>query len=408
MAPRVVRAPSRSPAPPRPSGRQRRQPARRRQRQDAGRRAHRAPARRRRRAAGDPDPRLRAPHRAGRRRRSSPTGRACWPTSTRRRRTADARPRRARRRRRCRRGPLSLGPASPNASSAPPSTSSTMGFSTFSWSGTSICWSTSEHDLSDRPLPAGRLREPLTAAVHADAAIVDAGYLPAAERVGRALGVPRVVRVIAPPRAAADGRRRRHGGRARTLARVRGGRDRAPRAVLLGPRLGGMAARRHACRSAITISSRARDIARIAAAAKASAAAIVLTTDKDAVRFAACDLGDLPDRRRPADGDDRTGGRVPRVAARASAACRDSLHVRHWLEYVAVRALVAHGRADAVRAGRAVRAGARPRLVHPQRARAAVSRTRTSPPPFPRAPPPNAARSAAARSRTSSPRRSRR
>jgi tetraacyldisaccharide-1-P 4'-kinase len=37
-----------------------------------------------------------------------------------------------------------------------------------------------------------------------------------------------------------------------------------------------------------------RDIARIAAAAKTTAAAIVLTTEKDAVRFAACDLGDLP------------------------------------------------------------------------------------------------------------------
>jgi tetraacyldisaccharide 4'-kinase len=38
----------------------------------------------------------------------------------------------------------------------------------------------------------------------------------------------------------------------------------------------------------------ARDVARIAAAAKTAAAAIVLTTEKDAVRLAACDLGDLP------------------------------------------------------------------------------------------------------------------
>jgi tetraacyldisaccharide-1-P 4'-kinase len=36
------------------------------------------------------------------------------------------------------------------------------------------------------------------------------------------------------------------------------------------------------------------DIARIAKAAKASAAAIILTTEKDAMRFEACDLGDLP------------------------------------------------------------------------------------------------------------------
>ena len=34
--------------------------------------------------------------------------------------------------------------------------------------------------------------------------------------------------------------------------------------------------------------------AQIAAAAKASSAAIVLTTDKDAVRFAVCDLSNLP------------------------------------------------------------------------------------------------------------------
>jgi tetraacyldisaccharide-1-P 4'-kinase len=38
----------------------------------------------------------------------------------------------------------------------------------------------------------------------------------------------------------------------------------------------------------------ARDIRRITDAARASAAAIVLTTEKDAVRLTACDLGDLP------------------------------------------------------------------------------------------------------------------
>ena len=37
-----------------------------------------------------------------------------------------------------------------------------------------------------------------------------------------------------------------------------------------------------------------RDIARIAAAAKSAAAAIVLTTEKDAVRLETCDLGDVP------------------------------------------------------------------------------------------------------------------
>ena len=38
----------------------------------------------------------------------------------------------------------------------------------------------------------------------------------------------------------------------------------------------------------------ARDVARIAAEARAKGSAIVLTTEKDAVRLSACDLGDLP------------------------------------------------------------------------------------------------------------------
>jgi tetraacyldisaccharide-1-P 4'-kinase len=37
-----------------------------------------------------------------------------------------------------------------------------------------------------------------------------------------------------------------------------------------------------------------RDVKRIAADAKAAASAIVLTTEKDAVRLTACELGDLP------------------------------------------------------------------------------------------------------------------
>jgi tetraacyldisaccharide 4'-kinase len=152
---------------------------------------------------------------------------------------------------------------------------------------------TSEHDLSDRPLPAGRLREPLAAAVHAHAAIVDAGYLPAAERVGRALGVPRVFlssRLLGPPRMVIGGD---------TVVVPENSRVFATAAIAQPERffsdlvsaewqvVGTMAFRDHH-------QFTRRDIARIAAAAKASAAAIVLTTDKDAVRFAACDLGELP------------------------------------------------------------------------------------------------------------------
>ena len=60
-----------------------------------------------------------------------------------------------------------------------------------------------EEDLSDQLLPAGRLRERLSAAAAADAALVTAGYDAAAERVGRALALEtvfRVTRTIGAPR----------------------------------------------------------------------------------------------------------------------------------------------------------------------------------------------------------------
>jgi tetraacyldisaccharide 4'-kinase len=48
-----------------------------------------------------------------------------------------------------------------------------------------------EDDLQDQPLPAGRLRERISAAKAADAALITAGYDTAAERIGRAFGVSR-------------------------------------------------------------------------------------------------------------------------------------------------------------------------------------------------------------------------
>src|SRR5204862_6258818 len=66
-----------------------------------------------------------------------------------------------------------------------------------------------EEDLTDRPLPAGRLRERLQAARAADAVLVTAGYDSAADRVGRALGVDtvyRVTRTIGAPREIAGAR----------------------------------------------------------------------------------------------------------------------------------------------------------------------------------------------------------
>src|SRR5262249_11374105 len=66
-----------------------------------------------------------------------------------------------------------------------------------------------EEDLSDRPLPTGRLRECIGAAAAADAALVTAGYDAAAERIGRLIGVStvfRVTRAIGAPRMVAEPR----------------------------------------------------------------------------------------------------------------------------------------------------------------------------------------------------------
>jgi tetraacyldisaccharide 4'-kinase len=148
---------------------------------------------------------------------------------------------------------------------------------------------TGEDDLNDRPLPAGRLREGLAAAVHADAAIVDAGYLPAAERVARALGVPRAflaTRHLGPPRMVINGATvvvPKHSRVFATAAIARPERFFADLTAAEWQVVGTMPFRDHHQFSRI-------DIERIAAAARSASAAIILTTDKDAVRFAARDL----------------------------------------------------------------------------------------------------------------------
>jgi tetraacyldisaccharide 4'-kinase len=152
---------------------------------------------------------------------------------------------------------------------------------------------TAEEDLYDRPLPAGRLRESLGAARNADAAIIDAGYLPAAERVGRALGVTRVfrgTRQLGPPRMVRTGDTVVVPENSRVFATAgiaRPDRFFADLTAADWHVVGTMPFRDHH-------QFTRRDVERIAAAAKSTAAAIVLTTDKDAVRFAACDLTDLP------------------------------------------------------------------------------------------------------------------
>ena len=187
-------------------------------------------------------------------------------------------------------------PRWPSAGSARPSTCSTMGFSISSWRATSICCSSPRTTCSDQPLPAGRLRERLGAAAAADAALVTAGYDTAAERIGRALRHRAGVSRDARDRRAAPSRRRARFGR-----RAVGARGCSSVTGIARPE---RFCRRHRCRrlgdlparssSAITIRSRARDVGASPRRREAAASAIVLTTEKDAVRLAACDLGDLP------------------------------------------------------------------------------------------------------------------
>jgi tetraacyldisaccharide 4'-kinase len=152
----------------------------------------------------------------------------------------------------------------------------------------------SDEDLSDRPLPAGRLRERLDAARDASAVLATATYQTAAERIGRALRVDtafRVTRTIGAPR-------RITGARETVVvppeSRVflvtgiaRPERFEADIAAA-GWQIAGMLAFRD--HHPFT----ARDVRRIASAAQSARCAIVLTTEKDAVRLSARDLGDLP------------------------------------------------------------------------------------------------------------------
>jgi tetraacyldisaccharide 4'-kinase len=152
----------------------------------------------------------------------------------------------------------------------------------------------SEDDLNDRPLPAGRLREPLTAGRFADAALVPAGYPSAADRIARAVGVQTAFQVthalgaphtigcnpdsvVVPPQA-----------RVFTVAAIaRPERFFSDVASAGWTVVGTMSFRDH---HRFTAS----DVTRIAAGARSAAAAIILTTEKDAVRLEACDLGAVP------------------------------------------------------------------------------------------------------------------
>jgi tetraacyldisaccharide 4'-kinase len=152
----------------------------------------------------------------------------------------------------------------------------------------------SEDDLQERPLPAGALREGLAAAAAADAALVTAGYDAAAARIGRALGVStvfRVTRATGAPRMIAgnhDSVVVPSGARVFVVSGIARPEQFVGDITSAGWELAGvMEFRDHH-------PFNARDIARITDAARTAASAIILTTEKDAVRLTACELGDLP------------------------------------------------------------------------------------------------------------------
>jgi tetraacyldisaccharide 4'-kinase len=143
---------------------------------------------------------------------------------------------------------------------------------------------TGEHDLSDEPLPHGRLREPLASATGADAVLVDAGYQYAAERIGRALRVRNayhITRSLLPPRMVGSGDTVVVPNDSRVFAFA--GIARPERFFSDLTSAGWNVVGTKAFHDHHRFS--AGDVTRIRNAAKKAGAAIVLTTDKDAVRL---------------------------------------------------------------------------------------------------------------------------
>jgi tetraacyldisaccharide 4'-kinase len=151
----------------------------------------------------------------------------------------------------------------------------------------------SEDDLKDELLPAGRLREPLTTAADADAALVTAGYDDAATRVGRALGLSlvfRVIRAIGAPRLIETGETVVVPSDEPVFAVAAIARPERFSADLAsaGWRVAGEMTFRDHHRFTD------REIERVLAAARAARATVVMTTEKDAVRLAGRNLGGAP------------------------------------------------------------------------------------------------------------------
>jgi tetraacyldisaccharide 4'-kinase len=143
---------------------------------------------------------------------------------------------------------------------------------------------TGEHDLSDEPLPHGRLREPLSAAVSADALLVDAGYQDAAERIARVLRVRnayQVTRTMLPPRIVGSGDTVVVPNDSRVFAFAGIARPERFFSDLTSAGWNVVGTKSFRDHHYFTVP----EVTRIATAAKKARAAIVLTTDKDAVRL---------------------------------------------------------------------------------------------------------------------------
>jgi tetraacyldisaccharide 4'-kinase len=140
-------------------------------------------------------------------------------------------------------------------------------------------------DLRDRVLPAGRLREPLSAACVADAVLVsDAPQDAEPDAVGRALGVAtsfRITRTLGTPRWLASGEAANVGRRNPVVALA--GIARPERFFADLEAAGFQVVARQAFRDHHPYTD--ADVSRIVAAAKRAGTAIVMTTEKDAVRL---------------------------------------------------------------------------------------------------------------------------
>ncbi len=145
---------------------------------------------------------------------------------------------------------------------------------------------TSEHDLLDEPLPYGRLREPLSSATSADALLVDAGYQDAAERIARTLRVRNayhIVRSLLPPRLVSNGDTIVVPNDSRVFAFAGVARPRRFFSDLISAGWDVVGTRSFRDHHYFTRS----ELQRVVTAAVKARAAIILTTEKDAVRLPA-------------------------------------------------------------------------------------------------------------------------